>query len=100
MSKGDKDTRTPDHAKRRENYDRIRWSQEQLMLFDLPPKKTKCQPRKKTQVQICKRCSHGVSDKTGAYCEKFDLCIEFEDDRALLCKTGTPLTCDQSNWSY
>lgn len=70
-------------------------------LFEMPPKqKKKRKPFKKTQQWICKRCNGSVHDKEGAYCHRFDLCIHFEDGKALLDKTGTPLKCDGKKWEY
>lgn len=70
-------------------------------LFEMPePTPVKRKPPIRGQVYKCKRCKHSESDPTGAYCVKFDLCIEFENGKALLSKTGTELTCDKIKWTY
>ncbi len=70
-------------------------------LFDMPePTPQKRKPFEKTQVYVCKRCNHSVHDKYGAYCNKFDLCIEFEGKQALLSKDASPITCNKKSWSY
>lgn len=71
----------------------------ELLLFELPPKEAKERtPFKKTQRWICKRCSGSVHDKAGAYCERFDLCLEFDQGRVLLAKNGSPIKCDGKEW--
>ena len=70
-------------------------------LFELPPKVAKeRKPFEKTQQLICKRCKGSVHDKFGAYCDRFDLCLEFEDGKALLAKNGQPIKCDGKTWEY
>jgi hypothetical protein len=71
-------------------------------LFELPQRKFKGRkPRVKwTQQERCRRCAGSASDSDGAYCHRFDLCIEFDRGRALLTKNGLALTCDGKKWIY
>lgn len=69
-------------------------------LFEVHTIKKQRKPYDNGQVYKCKRCKGSVSDKDGAYCERFDLCIEFENGKALLTKNGLPLTCDGKFWTY
>lgn len=60
-------------------------------------------PRKpfvKTQQHTCKRCKGSTHEGTEAYCNRFDLCIEFDNGNALLAKNGQKIQCDGKNWSY
>ena len=68
-------------------------------LFDLPIKKKKRKLFIKTQRWICKRCKHSVHDEIGAYCEKMDLCLEFEEDGTVCTsKDGQSIICDKKEW--
>lgn len=69
-------------------------------LFELPAPKFRGRKlrEKWTQQERCKRCARGCADALGAYCSKFDLCLEFEDGRALLTKNGHPIQCDGKKW--
>lgn len=71
-------------------------------LFEMP--KPKFRGRKLrvawTQQERCKRCRGGSHDTAGAYCHRFDLCLEFENGQALLTKNGMSVQCDGSKWSY
>ena len=70
-------------------------------LFDMPPKKSK--PRKpfeKTQQWTCKRCAGSVHDNAGAYCHRFDLCLEFDSGVVLLASRNAPIQCDGEKWTY
>ena len=70
-------------------------------LFELPERKKKTRkPFEKTQQYICKRCNGSVHDKDGAYCHRFDLCLEFEDGKALLTKDGWPIKCNGEEWEH
>ena len=70
-------------------------------LFPLPTKHLPHRkPFQKTQRYTCKRCKGSVHDSDGAYCHRFDLCIDWSDGVAILCKNGLPLKCDGKEWSY
>lgn len=75
---------------------------EENTLFDLGPEKKR--PRKpfvKTQRWTCKRCKGSYSDDLGAYCHRFDLCLEFEDDgTVVLTKDGWPIECNGEEWKH
>jgi hypothetical protein len=64
-------------------------------LFAMLPKgRTRRKPFVKTQRWTCKRCNDSVHDDEAAYCEKFDLCIEFtEDGRAITANGSDDITC-------
>ena len=68
----------------------------QNMLFELPPKKKRKFVR--TQQWICKRCKHSIHDDLGAYCEKFDLCLDFEGGHVCISNGGVEITCDGKKW--
>lgn len=68
----------------------------QNILFELPPKKKRKFVR--TQQWICKRCKHSIHDDIGAYCEKFDLCLDFEDGHVCISNGGIEITCDGKKW--
>lgn len=70
------------------------------LLFEVPATKPIRKPYDNGQVYKCKRCKGSVSDKDGAYCHRFDLCIEFENGAALLAKNGMALKCDGETWTY
>ena len=64
-------------------------------LFELPkPVRTKKPRLDWTQQERCKRCSGSVSDATGAYCHRLDLCLEFHKGHVYFSKDGQPMTCD------
>ena len=72
---------------------------EQGTLFDLPPKEKKARkPFVKTQQYICKRCEGSVHDKAGAYCKRFDLCLEFDNGACRLTKDNSSVICDGKKW--
>lgn len=70
-------------------------------LFEMPPKAKKTRkPFKKTQQWTCKRCKYSAHDATGAYCDKFDLCLEFDDGRVFIVNGGMTIVCDGEKLSY
>ena len=71
-------------------------------LFDIPKKQKKQRkPFVKTQRYVCRRCKGSVSDKNGAYCHRFDLCLEFtESGQACLTKDGWPIECNGEEWQH
>lgn len=62
-------------------------------LFPMPDRIPK-QRGPRTQQERCKRCNRSASDDDGAYCRKFDVCIEFEGGFALFTRDGRPFECD------
>jgi len=68
-------------------------------LFEMP-KRTPRKRGPRTQQERCKRCHWSASDADGAYCRKFDVCIEFEGGNALFTKNSQPLTCDGETLDY
>jgi hypothetical protein len=68
-------------------------------LFEMPAR-TPRQRGPRSQQERCKRCRWSASDDEGAYCRQFDVCIEFEDGKAIFTKTGTELRCDGVELDY
>ena len=49
----------------------------------------------RTQRYICKRCKSSAHDDDGAYCDKFDLCLEFAPDGYVITANGSDqVICD------
>ena len=48
---------------------------------------------------ICKRCKGSVHDKIGAYCERMDLCLDFEENgEVTTTKNGWSIECNSKEW--
>lgn len=62
-------------------------------LFEMPERTPRVRgPRK--QQELCKRCDGSYSNSVSAYCERFDLCIDFHKGMSLLAKNGQSIACD------
>jgi len=71
-------------------------------LFELPAPKPKKKTKhiQKTQQYMCKRCHGSIHDRDGAYCRRFDLCLEFDDGKVLLLENNQSIRCDSKKWEY
>ena len=50
---------------------------------------------------ICKRCKGSVHDRHGAYCNRMDLCLDFEENGEVArTKNGQLIECNGKEWQH